>query len=70
MGGGACDCSLKMGVSRGVRGCVSACRLDGGGVPLGVGVSESCTLASACILPVSILSLDANLLFDCFRIGS
>ena len=27
--------------------CVSACRLDGGGVPLGVGVSESCTLASA-----------------------
>ena len=49
--------------------CVSACRLDGGGVPLGVGVSESCTLASACILPVSILSLGAKLLFDCFRIG-
>ena len=34
-------------VKDGGEGCVSACRLDGGGVPLGVGVSESCTLASA-----------------------
>ena len=66
MGGSECDCSFKEG---GEGLCVSACRLDGGGVPLGVGVSESCTLASTCILPVSILSLGAKLLFDCFRIG-
>ena len=48
MGGGACECWLKMGV----RGCVSACRLDGGGVPLGW-VSVRAALHSACVNPFS-----------------
>ena len=62
MGGGACECWLKMGV----RGCVSACRLDGGGVPLGW-VSVRAALHSACVNP---FSWRKAFKFDCFRTGS